>query len=193
VPFPSNKDPGRLFIAVSIPEHIKSVLFEMQEQYRALTDQFTFTHRSNLHLTLVFLGNTSASRMDRLQDIVRAVAKSVDPFSISTSDHGAFPKLENARVLFQQVSGSGPGLLALQRELSLTLESEFAFEFDDRDYHPHITLARIKKKCRGANITTWKVKNPPTVSFDVNAITLFESRLTKGTLTYLPVEQFRLK
>ncbi len=191
--FPSNNDPARLFVAISVPEDVKSILSDVQGQYGALTDQFSFTRRENLHLTLVFLGATPASNLDQLKSMLQALAKTVEPFSISTLEHGAFPRLEKARVLFQQLEASGPALVTMQRELSAKLAAEFSFELDDREYHPHITLGRIKKKFHGANITTWKIENPPTLSFDVDAITLFESHSTKGTLTYLPVEQFRLK
>jgi RNA 2',3'-cyclic 3'-phosphodiesterase len=192
MPALSNRDPARLFVAISIPKDVRSMLVSVQDQFRSLTDQFSLTHRENLHLTLVFLGSTPASILNPLRDTIRSVAKTVQPFSISIVEHGAFPRLEKARIVYQNIEANGPALLRLQETLSARLSSRFNFNIDDREYHPHITLGRIKKKFSSANITTWTIDTPPIQSFAVDSITLFESHFTQGKLTYSPVEEFSL-
>ena len=63
----------RLFIAVTIPEEIKAKIQEAQgELRRALPERAVrWTRREQFHLTMRFLGDVEAARVEALEDMMR--------------------------------------------------------------------------------------------------------------------------
>src|SRR3954470_9663903 len=68
----------RLFVAISLPEAVKVQVEEAQEEMRRALPAgiVRWTKREQFHLTLKFLGNVDASRVDALEAALREAVSS---------------------------------------------------------------------------------------------------------------------
>ena len=101
------------------------------------------TPRSNLHITLAFLGPITEDDLARVEALTPPTAA---PFEI------VLDRLElwqRAHVLWVGPSSTPEPLLALERELWDRLV-DLGFSRERRPYVPHVTLARKAQAARGA-------------------------------------------
>lgn len=97
------------------------------------------TRREQWHLTLQFLGN----RVD--VDAVAGALGSLaaDPGTVQLGGFGAFPSERRGRVLWLGVATGGPFLAQLVAAVGARL-GPLDHRPEDREYNPHLTLARCK-------------------------------------------------
>ena len=97
----------------------------------------------NIHLTLKFLGDVSATSVEILTQMLRSQADSHSAFDIHISGLGSFPSLKRPRVLF--IGIQAPAEL---ETLYRGIESEttrLGYESDNHGFSPHLTLGRVKQ------------------------------------------------
>lgn len=154
----------RLFLAVELPEQFKASLLEAQDELRRRGVQGNYTTRDNLHLTLLFIGET-----DRLAQIKRVVSEiEFDPFTIKTGHVGCF-KRGNGHI-WMGLEESNP-LHALANEIRLRLKREGIAYKQTSPFCPHITL----------------VSNPSEFVTDIDTQ---ESRMTVEKISVMETETF---
>ena len=108
----------------------------------ARSDSYRWSARESWHITLQFLGSTTAQQFECVVARLRALHHI--PIHIQIGALGTFAR---AGVLFVDVHVT-PQLLALQQSVTAAT-ANCGFTPEDRPYHPHITLAR--RKGRGGN------------------------------------------
>ncbi|MBD2868923.1 RNA 2',3'-cyclic phosphodiesterase [Paenibacillus arenilitoris] len=135
-----NSDTMRLFVAVPIPADIAGELKEWTDRARSRLPFRKWTHPQDYHITLQFLGDTSASAVGALHEALRGVRGG--PFPLRLDGAGTFGSPPAApRVLWAAVIGGRDALTALHLSVAqATLPLGFAKE--ERPYSPHVTLAR---------------------------------------------------
>jgi RNA 2',3'-cyclic 3'-phosphodiesterase len=136
----------RVFVAIELPVAVRRRLIEHIDGLRDTMAEVraSWCREENLHLTLKFLGDTPVTRVEGLAQAARLAASKVEPFEIVIGGCGAFPPRGQPRVLWIGIDDPS-GQLALLRT---ALESECAnvgFPREDRPFHPHLTIARIRK------------------------------------------------
>ncbi|MEK6868809.1 MAG: RNA 2',3'-cyclic phosphodiesterase, partial [Nanoarchaeota archaeon] len=88
----------RLFIAIEIPEEIKSYLAEIQQEIADSKNKIRLVNKDNMHLTLKFLGEVQP---DNLEDIKNNLKKiTFKPFSVVLDNIGVFPSDNYIRVVW---------------------------------------------------------------------------------------------
>lgn len=124
----------RIFIAIRFTEAFKASILDAQEGLKEQGIRGNFTRPENLHLTLVFIGET-----DRIDDIKTAVASvRFDPFVITTGQLGCFNG--RSRVLWMGIQGKEKmKTLALRLRKAL---DERGINYSHGPFQPHITLVR---------------------------------------------------
>lgn len=124
----------RIFIAIRLTEAFKASILDAQEGLKEQGIRGNFTRPENLHLTLVFIGET-----DRIDDIKTAVASvRFDPFVITTGQLGCFNG--RSRVLWMGIQGKEKmKTLALRLRKAL---DERGINYSHGPFQPHITLVR---------------------------------------------------
>jgi 2'-5' RNA ligase len=95
----------------------------------------------NLHMTLAFVGDISATRVAALRAIGMAVASTVPPFTLTLDQTGTF---RGTGITWAGASAPPADLLQLVRRLVDALVAD-GFATEPRAFHPHVTLAR---RCR---------------------------------------------
>lgn len=125
----------------------------------------------NYHLTLCFLGDVPDGRIPALAEVVTATP--VEPFAFELAAAGAF-----ARAAVAWVGPAEPcaNLIALQRDVAARVTAA-GFDFDARDFRPHVTVAR---RCRG-HALAWQ--GPP-MTWPVDGIALCRSDGTDAGVRY---------
>lgn len=176
----------RLFIAVPLPDKVKDALLEIREPIEGVRWQ----NPEQMHLTLKFLGDTPRQEISGIEQELKQLA--AEPFSMDISGVGQFPKSGPPRVVWAGVSDNEL-LLQLQAEVEKRC-SKLGFPPEDREYHPHITLARVKNNRNSAieelihRHSDFSLNDIP-----VDRLVLYESQLQPEGAVHNPLTSFTLK
>ena len=127
----------RLFIGIPLAPGVVEELTALTERLKLPSDGLRWSAPAGWHITLQFLGKTTAEQYACLVPSLGQIQFS--PFTIQLEAPGFF---DRAGVFFAGVRLS-PELIRLQ-ELVVAATRPCGFAPEDRPYHPHITLARAK-------------------------------------------------
>jgi 2'-5' RNA ligase len=135
----------RLFIAVTLPDEVKAKIEAAQaELRRALPGPGArWTRREQFHLTLKFLGDVDASRVQPLEEAVHAACRGFGALHLRAEQIGFFPDLRYPRVVWAGVRDETDQLARLQQAVDAATR-DFTTEPKEEHFTGHVTLARIK-------------------------------------------------
>lgn len=102
-----------------------------------------WTDPDNAHLTLHFIGDTEPEMAELLRMSLMAAISAHEPFELRTAEPGAFPSIRRPRVLWLGLWGPAHRLESLYNDIGDFLD-DFGSEIDDAEFHPHITLGRVR-------------------------------------------------
>ena len=161
----------RLFIALTLPQAVRSVLARMA----APLPDVTWTRTEQLHVTLRFLGDVPLETIEPM--IARLTTVRVAPFILPLEGVGTFPPNRPPRILWIGVGSGHPRLFQLRQRLDDALLAS-GLELDVRTFHPHVTLARCTERAASA-VTSWAHahRNYAAPPFSVDAFDLYASEL----------------
>jgi 2'-5' RNA ligase len=152
-----------------------------------------------MHLTIRFIGEVDAAAAARIQAAL-APPLPVAPFDVTVGEAGAFPPKGPPRVLWVGIGAGQEGLLAVEGHVSARLEG-CGVPRESRPFSPHLTLARVRDAggLRARDLFTDQrdprrpdAPGSPTNS-RVDAITLFQSRLSPNGPAYVPLQHTPLR
>ena len=137
----------RIFLALNFSVAATRKIAEEVERHKAAMGDAGFrvawVPAANLHLTLRFLGSIGEELVEGVAGACRRVAARHAPFEAKAVGLGAFPSAQKPSVLWVGVDAP-PALAALQREVDAAMV-ELGFEKEERAYHPHVTVGRVKE------------------------------------------------
>lgn len=125
----------RLFIALTLPAAVRDAVAQLAERH----DGISWTRTEQLHVTLRFLGEVPADRLDPLVERLQTVR--VEPFVLPIEGVGTFPPNRPPRVLWVGTGSGHPRLFQLRQRIDDAVLAS-GFDLDVRTFHPHITVAR---------------------------------------------------
>ncbi len=134
----------RAFIAIAVPELVLSSCEEIMVRLKGLKLQGRFAKTESIHLTLQFLGNIEEDQIAPIAQVLEQAGKGVTPFDLEVRGLGVFPQLSNPRVVWIGVEPVD-ALTTLQSKIQQGLEP-LGFPKENRDFHPHLTLLRLKSR-----------------------------------------------
>jgi 2'-5' RNA ligase len=130
----------RLFIAIEIPQSIRSTFASLLRDFRAIAPQLKWVRAENLHVTLKFLGETELAKLSALQNVLAAV-RSAEPVHLEFRGLGFFPNEKRPRVFWAGLQVSA-NLKSLAADIDQAVH-RLGFALEDRPFTPHLTLARF--------------------------------------------------
>ncbi len=132
--------------------------------------------RSNWHITLVYIGDFPADRIDELHEAKQAIT--VEPFRLRFDRLEFWPRPKVAALVTPTVPAEMQRLVeALQRPVFAA-----GIEIDQRTYRPHVTVAR--------NARSFEIlRLPQSAVIEWDSFELVESVSRPGGVTYRPVNQ----
>lgn len=167
----------RLFIG--IPIHDAAYLRAAQQPLIGIPGVRLADPR-DAHLTLKFLGEVPERAIGGLIADLERIA--VPAFTIALDGIGAFPTLDDPRVIF--IRGDGPqelhDLAALVHEATRSIAY-------DKPFHPHVTIARCAGRLRLPRI------HAPLLELPADGFILYDSTPVPGGPRYRIVKGFPLR
>jgi len=135
----------RTFIAVEIPRPLQETIQQKTKSLRQSIGSsiVRWVPSENIHLTLKFLGDVSSANIDKLTQMLHALADACPSFDVHLSGLGSFPSPKRPRVLIVEIQAPAE-LEALWR----SVESEatrLGYESEKHGFSPHLTLGRVRQ------------------------------------------------
>ena len=188
----------RTFVAIEIAEPLKLKIDRSVEDLRSGLKEglIRWARLESMHLTLKFLGEIDPEQLQTIHEILDQVAGRFSSFSLEVAGFGCFPNRSRPRVVWVGFRPVGGDLPRLQSELAGRLET-IGFEREQRGYHPHLTLGRVRKGLSGPDmkqVSEWAQQAQiETVGiFEVDAIGLIRSVLKPDGAEYSNLHVARL-
>ncbi len=151
--------------------------------------EINWVPEANFHVTLNFLGDTEPNRLDDLRHVIESVSAQTPPLKTSLRGLGAFPDERHMRVLWVGVRKSR-ALAELQWNLDDALKAK-AFPSEERDYVPHLTIARLRKARSGTDLLSPYVRSA-FGDVAINTLHLYESVHHGAHPVYEIMNKFKL-
>ena len=141
---------------------------------------------ANMHITLRFIGDVDDVGVDKLAAGLDEIETS-GPFSFRLGSLGAFPALHKATVAWIAIEESGQ-LSDLAADVD---EAVFraGFGHEDRPFHPHLTLARIRPP---QDLTGCDLESRLGAKINVDRFTLYQSSFVGRGVEYEALDHFEL-
>jgi RNA 2',3'-cyclic 3'-phosphodiesterase len=177
-------------VAVRPPDDVLDAVAAAVEPARSVRAGLRWEQRDRYHLTLLFLGPVR-----RLQPVVESLGAAVAgraAFTFQLAGAGAFPKAGRARVVWIGAATGGEDLVALAGAVTAAL-GPLGYENDQKVFHPHLTVARLKVPDNAADVLTAIGAGAVGDPFTVSEVVLYESRLSSQGPEYTALERFPLR
>ena len=183
----------RSFLAIELPKPILKKIEEVQGDLRSTHADVRWVNPEKIHLTLKFFGNIEESRIDPIFKSIEEPIRNTLPFSLKVQGVGAFPNLKNPRVIWMGLVDGREILVSFQKQIETQFE-EIGFQSEDRPFHPHLTLGRMKSS-RGKEELVGRMERHKEEEFgdiQVERMVLFKSDLRPTGPIYTPLRELRL-
>lgn len=189
---PASKAATRSFVALPCPDELRDAIADAHRRWVELDAAVRWVAPDRAHLTLRFLGGASRAQLDDLDPLLRETGARSAPITFAPSGTGAFPGWKRPRVLWVGLDDGD----ASQRLASEVEDHARAVGFaaEERRFHPHITLGRVKGR-RGLDQVIGAIRqwNPTTPAETIDEMILYASELTPSGSCYTPLARYPLK
>jgi 2'-5' RNA ligase len=187
----------RLFVAVDVGAEVQRTASQMIESLKRRTEQsaplarVTWVKPEQLHLTVRFIGQVETALAQNIHTAFLRPLRTPS-FDLTIAGTGTFPPGRQPRVIWAGITTGIDNLRLVEQEVSARLNT-LAPATDERDYHPHLTLGRVKNPAglRSAAL----LEGHESAVFGVvrvAAVTLCESRLSSSGPTYIALGRANL-
>jgi 2'-5' RNA ligase len=181
----------RTFIALDMPPEIKAALEAYVQPLKSLRGRVSWAKRENLHLTLKFLGDTPANRVDEIAAALQEIAATSTSFAADIAGSGAFPNDQAPRVLWVGINDESGTLLKLAKAIDERVHG-FGFAKEKRAFAPHLTIGRVKDPRLPEIVRALKEKPFSTMPAQLNKIIFMQSELNPAGSIYTPLRTLNL-
>jgi len=185
----------RLFTAIELPENIKNYLSETQQKLKQFCPNANYSHKQNLHITLVFIGECDVSQLPKINDGIEKICRNHESFKISLNNLGSFPPKNNSDgyIVWTDILPNS-NLNDLRNDLTEELFIiNILKEKEKRGYKPHLTLSREFKTTEPVKSIFSEIDFSVNQPISVNEIILFQSVYQNNKLTYKNLSSYPLK
>jgi len=186
----------RAFIAIELPQETKNALARLQDQLKKAGADVKWVAPQNIHLTLKFLGEITDEQFQKISLILDAIAKENPPYNIRINELGAFPKIEQLRVIWVGIDSGDKETKKIAKALDEKIQ-KLGIPKEDRAFSSHITIGRTRSALNRDNLIEELIKRqegfkPENGEFAAAKITLFKSTLTQTGPTYEALKEANL-
>jgi 2'-5' RNA ligase len=184
----------RLFVAFEVPEPQRRDLRRRADGARDRLPRARWVDFENVHLTLLFLGETPEAEVPAFASALRTAFARFPPQELRLASGGTFPPGRPARVAWVGIEAPEE-LATLQGAMTQAAVETLGFTPEERAFHPHVTLARCPDPWRREAIDKLKAAftGPIGAPFVAGRGILFESKLSPKGARYREVEAFPLE
>ena len=147
----TKKETVRTFIALPLPDNLIAALQTLQRQLRSQLENSAvgWILPDQMHVTLKFLGKVSSAAIPDLVLALERASAGRKPFLLNVAGVGCFPDGRKPRIIWAGIQGEVESLLDWQRRLDQET-SPFSEKNEDRPFHAHVTIGRVKRQHESA-------------------------------------------
>ena len=182
----STADRIRAFIAVPLEPELAAEINKVQQRLNSPGGAVRWISPEQLHLTLQFLGNVTADRLDELTAALRRACARTAPFQLALEGAGCFPNTKSPRVVWIGIQGDLEPFRKLQEQIAQETKN-FGDRGAERAFQPHLTIGRVKTsglEGRKAGQVIECASVPKLGEWTVHQVLLVQSELTPGGARY---------
>jgi RNA 2',3'-cyclic 3'-phosphodiesterase len=183
----------RLFVAIDLPAPIRDGIATWGRA-ELIDPNLRPIKPASLHVTLVFLGNREAAEAAAITEVVRSTVG--DAVLMKLEDPVPVPKRRRAGLF--ALPAPSPATSELQHGLAERLIAAGLHEAEERDFWPHVTVARVRAEGSGSRLPAAVARRPGDLPerlkepFYAVRMTLYRSELQPGGARYVPLAQVEL-
>ena len=156
----------RVFIGIDLDPAVRARIERFIEGVQGFAPEARWVHPDSLHITLKFIGEQAAERVEIIGARLRRIESSA--FEIRVGAYGFFPTVRAPRVFWIGIQ-AGPRLAELAETIDRAT-MELGIPREQWPYSPHLTLARAGGR---SGSPKWRPGDEPNNTFAV-----LEQRLT---------------
>jgi RNA 2',3'-cyclic 3'-phosphodiesterase len=192
----------RLFVALDIDPEIRRRIAQFMDQVCGFAPDARWVSAESLHLTLKFIGQWPADRLEELNRALSGVRGR--PEEITFCGTGFFPTARSSRVFWIGIQ-AGPQLASLTEAVD-AITSTLGIEKEQRRFTPHLTLARTgsgrpqRMSSDRANFSFKRLQEklaemstPAFGTMSPREFFLYESKLSPKGAVYTKLQSFPLE
>ena len=187
----------RLFIAIDPEPATLDTIFRLISTMKREfpTEGMRYTVPQNLHLTLLFIGDTDELLIPIIGNKLDKICQNFPEFDLEFSNLGAFPSKRNPRIIWLGVSKPEP-VTALAK--AIIKDSGLVTEPEKSQFSPHLTLGRVSEDARGISSEMFsklfaKLGNVKAGTTRIREVLLYQSILKPGGPEYTVLSRHALK
>jgi len=183
----------RTFIAFDTPERIKKKMSEIQTELKKSNADIKWEDGNKFHTTIKFLGDVDETILPQIIGVTEQAIAGIKRFDVAYSSLGCFPNKRRPRVIWIGCENAGGTVNKLKGLLDQSLQP-VGFEVDDRAFHPHITLGRVRTQNGVQNL----ISMLESLTFEpqgaiITDIAVMKSVLRHGGSEYTILKSIKLK
>jgi 2'-5' RNA ligase len=182
---------------MELPPEVRQALARLQTEMKRRPSLacLRWVRPEGIHLTLKFLGESTASVLPSIERAIESAATGMEPVNLRLGKPGTFGGRTAPRVLWTGVEGDISQVSVLQQRLERSLETA-GFPRETRPFSPHLTLARVPpERARevAADLTrTLEEVAASEVAFVAKELAVMRSELRPGGAVYTQLFAARL-
>lgn len=182
----------RAFAALEMPDSVREIIRREQTELKVRMPRARWTRPEGQHLTLKFLGETTADQLTRLRGEIATHTADLTTVSVHLAGSGFFPSPKRPRVAW--IGGRAEGGAEIADAVDAAA-AKVGFSPERREWSLHLTQARLDRPWPQRAVEEfldWG-RGLEFEPFTCREIVLFESDLRPGGAVYTPLERFLLK
>ena len=193
--------PMRTFVAVNVSSDTTKAAQRMMRQIDETEIGAKCVRTSSMHIALKFLGEVQIEETPEICKAVGRAAQGMLSFMIECGGLDAFPERSRPRTVWMGVQTGVTALRQLQQRVDD--ETRHIGDHDEtRQFHPHLTLARIRSTAEQANPLQAIFSKYPVDSDSTTVVTtetwmdeviVYASIMERGTPSYEVLGRSRLR
>lgn len=187
----------RLFFGIPLDEALHDGVSDIQDALQEACPRgprVKWVERPNLHLTLKFVGDTPAEKLDEIIEIAEEAAAECSPCRVEVCGAGCFPPRGAPSVLWVGLREECPELAELACALGSRLVKAGLAEAERHPFTAHFTLGRVRERGGGRNLreAVEELREEPVGEMRIDRFCLFSSDLTPQGPVYTKRAEFGL-
>ncbi len=182
----------RTFVALEVPPLQKQGIAKYLETWSRLhRNGINWVKPENLHLTLLFIGDTRNADLQDWKKELYALTRRTDSFRMQCLGFELFPSRE-PRLLWVKLATADKAVFDFAKALQRTAR-ELEYQPDAKPLKLHITAARLKTQQPAWLEQEFMQAELPKELAEFNTVTFYQSILKPDGPVYVPLQQYDLK
>lgn len=167
----------RSFVALDTPEAVRIAILDVQSRLKLSGADVRWEPPEKFHATIKFLGNVDEALLPAVVMAIQQSLKSFHAFEVAYTHLGCFPSMKRPRIIWAGCANIDGTLRRTKEALDHALLT-YGFEEEERDFHPHITLGRVRNPKALKNL----IPTMESLTFEPHPFRCGEILLMKSTL-----------